>query len=61
MSYAEWLDLLEKFNNTNLDKNLLEQLLSQEDNPAFNERLVPKFCDLVGARLQLSVNKITYL
>ena len=58
MSYADWLDLLEKFNNTNLDNELLEQLLNQEGNPSFNERLVPHFGELIGARLQLSVNKI---
>ena len=58
MSYADWLDLLEKFNNTNLDNESLEKLLSLEGNPAFNERLVPVFGELIGARLQLSTNKI---
>ena len=58
MSYADWLDLLEKFNNTNLDNESLEKLLSLEGNPAFNERLVPVFVELIGARLQLSTNKI---
>ena len=58
MSYADWLDLLEKFNNTNLDNESLEKLLSLEGNQAFNERLVPVFGELIGARLQLSTNKI---
>jgi hypothetical protein len=58
MSYADWLDLLEKFNNTNLDNESLEKLLSLDGNPAFNERLVPVFGELIGARLQLSTNKI---
>ncbi len=58
MSYAEWLELFEKFNNTNLDKDQLNYLLSLDNNPSIQERLTEKYSILLNNRLQLSVNKL---
>ena len=58
MSYAEWVELFEKFRNTNLDKDQLNYLLSLDNNPSIQERLTEKFSILLNDRLQLSVNKL---
>jgi hypothetical protein len=58
MSYAEWLELFEKFNNTNLDKDQLNYLLSLDNNPSIQDRLTEKYSILLNNRLQLSVNKL---
>ncbi len=58
MSYAEWVELFEKFRNTNLDKDQLNYLLSLDNNPSIQERLTEKYSILLNDRLQLSVNKL---
>ena len=58
MSYAGWLELFEKFNNTNLDKDQLNYLLSLDNNPSIQDRLTEKYSILLNNRLQLSVNKL---
>ncbi len=58
MSYAEWVELFEKFRNTNLDKDQLNYLLSLDNNPSIQERLTEKYSILLNNRLQLSVNKL---
>jgi len=59
MSYSEWVELFEKFKNTNTDKELLNELLSKDNNPSIADRLAERYSLLINERLQLSVDKLT--
>ena len=59
MSYSEWVELFEKFKNTNTDKELLNELLSKDNNPSIADRLAERYSILINERLQLSVDKLT--
>ena len=59
MSYSEWVELFEKFKNTNTDKELLNELLSKDNNPSIADRFAGRYSILINERLQLSVDKLT--
>ncbi len=59
MSYSEWVELFEKFKNTNTDKELLNELLSKDNNPSIADRLAERYSLLINERLQLSVDKLS--
>ncbi len=58
MSYSEWLELFEQFKNTSTNKDLLEKLSKEPDNPSIHDKIIVRYADLISYRLELSVNKI---
>ena len=58
MTYEEWLETIEKLNNTNTNQEILNKLKNEPFNSNLDQLLTPKLEKLIEDRYDLSVNKI---
>lgn len=58
MTYEEWLEIIEKLNNTNTNQEILKKLQNEPLNTNLEQLLSPKLKKLIEDRFELSVNKI---
>jgi len=58
MTYEEWLEIIEKLNNTNTNQEILKKLQNEPLNTNLEQLLSPKLQKLIEDRFDLSVNKI---